>query len=251
MKSFVDGSLGARSAALTAPYADGPGCGILVRERGSFLATIARAHAAGMQVAIHAIGDLAVDWALDGIEAAQIARPDLSLRHRVVHAQITRPDQLARFVRLGAVAEIQPKFVTTDKLWVESRVGAERASHSYCWKSMLEAGVPVAGGSDGPVEPLHPLLGIFAAVTRQGMDGKPVDGWLPSERLSVDQALRLFATGGAYAAGEESWRGSLAPGMAADFVVLNRSPYAVEPGALKDLVVEMTFIAGQQLYQRA
>ena len=250
MKSFVDGSLGARSAALTEPYSDGPGCGILVRDRTEFMATVARAHAAGMQVAVHAIGDLGVDWALDAIAAAQAARPGLSLRHRVVHAQITRPDQLPRFVQLGAVAEIQPKFVTTDKLWVESRIGAARARHSYCWKTMLDAGVKLAGGSDGPVEPLHPLLGIYAAVTREGMDGGPADGWLPSERLTVDQAVRLFAVGGAYAAGQESWRGRLSPGMVADFVVLDHSPYMVAPQSIKDIEVEMTFVAGRPLFVR-
>lgn len=251
IKAFVDGSLGARSAALTEPYSDGPGSGILVRERAEFMETIRRAHTAGMQVAIHAIGDLGVDWALDGIEAAQKALPSLKLRHRVVHAQITRPDQLPRFVNLGAVAEIQPKFVTTDKLWVESRVGLERARHSYCWKTMLRSGVRCAGGSDGPVEPLHPLLGIYAAVTRSGMDGSPECGWLPDERLAVDEALRLFALGGAYAAGAESWRGSLSPGKVADFVVLDRSLDSVSPHEIKDVAVEMTYIGGQKVFSKS
>ncbi len=248
IKSFVDGSLGARSAALTEPYCDGPGSGILVRERAEFMETIRRAHSAGMQVAIHAIGDLGVDWALDAIEGAQEYRPGLALRHRVVHAQITRPDQLPRFVRLGAMAEIQPKFVTTDKLWVEARVGTERARHSYCWSTMLRSGVACAGGSDGPVEPLHPLLGIYAAVTRSGMDGEPACGWLPEERLTVDDALRLFALGGAYAEGAESWRGSLSPGKVADFVVLDRAPDAVEPHAIRDISVEMTYIDGRRVF---
>jgi predicted amidohydrolase YtcJ len=249
VKTFVDGSLGARSAALTRPYADGGGSGIIVQERGQFMRTVREAHRHGLQVAVHAIGDLAIDWALDAIEAAQEEYPAAaSLRHRVVHAQITRPDQFDRFVRLGAVAEIQPKFVGTDKLWVESRVGPERARHSYNWATMLRRGVACAGGSDGPVEPLDPLFGIHAAVTRQGADGTPAGGWLPEQRLSVDQALRVFSTGGAYAAGVESWRGRLSPGYAADFVLLDRSPDEVAPEAIRDLKVLSTFVDGRCVF---
>ena len=248
IKTFVDGSLGARSAALTRPYNDGPGAGILVQERGDFLRTVREAHRHALQVAVHAIGDLAIDWALDAIEAAQTELPGQYLRHRVVHAQITRPDQLPRFWSQDVVADIQPKFVTTDKLWVEERVGRERAQHSYCWASMIRSGVACAGGSDGPVEPLDPLLGVFAAVTRQGLDCEPVEGWLPGERLTLLEALRLFACGGAYAAGSEAWRGSLTPGHAADFVVLDRCPEHVDPREIKDLQVLATYIDGRQVY---
>ena len=251
IKTFADGSLGARSAALTESYADGPGSGILVQERDEFMGLIERAHGHGMQVAIHAIGDLAVDWALDAIEAAQRSRPaEPGRRHRVIHVQITRPDQLPRFVALGAVAEIQPVFVATDQAWVEQRIGAARAQHSYCWATMLGAGVACAGGSDGPVEPLDPLFGIWAAVNRVAWHGPADDAWLPAERLPVEAALRLFAQGGAYAAGAECWRGTLGPGQAADFVVLDRGPTEVPPSELRDLRVEMTFIAGRQVYGR-
>lgn len=264
IKFFVDGSLGARSAALTRPYADDPGnCGILVCERDAFIAGVERAHRHGMQVAVHAIGDLAVDWALDAIESAQRVgqsgppgppmppippMPPQGLRHRVVHAQITRPEHPARFVALGAVAEIQPKFVTTDKLWVEARVGPERARTSYAWKSLLDAGVHCAGGSDSPVEPIDPFLGIAAAVTRQGADGMPPGGWMPEQRLSVDEAVRLFALGGAYAGHSEQWRGSLSPGKAADFVVCDRSPDRVRPEEIGGLKVLSTFVDGRQVH---
>jgi len=190
-----------------------------------------------------------VDWSLDAIEAAQQAGPAWEPRHRVVHVQITRPDQPPRFAALGAVAEIQPKFVTTDKLWVDARVGPERARTSYCWKSLFEAGVHCAGGSDGPVEPLHPLLGLYAAVTRQGLDGQPAGGWYPEQKLSVEQAIRLFTLGGAYAGHSEQWRGSLSPGKAADFVVLDRAPDRVEPGAIKDLTVLATYIGGRCVFE--
>lgn len=250
IKTFVDGSLGARSAALARPYADDPGStGILVQSRGQFMSTVRRAHRHGLQIAIHAIGDLAIDWALDGIEAAQAEYPwGPSLRHRVVHAQITRPDHFPRFVHLGVVAEIQPKFVGTDKLWVQSRVGAERAQHSYNWATMLRQGVLCAGGSDGPVEPLDPLLGVYTAVTRQDLQGEPVGGWLPEQRLTVEQALRLFAAGGAYAGGAEGWRGRLSPGFAADFVLLDRAPDQVDPAELRHLQVLSTYIDGRCVF---
>jgi hypothetical protein len=249
IKLFVDGSLGARTAALTRPYADDPGqSGILVQPRDAFMADVQKAHRHGMQVAIHAIGDLAVDWALDAIQAAQEAGTPRALRHRVVHVQITRPEHPARFVALGAVAEIQPKFVTTDKRWVEARVGPELARTSYAWKTLLDAGVHCAGGSDAPVEPIDPLLGVAAAVTRQGADGSPPGGWLPSQRLTVEEALRLFAAGGAYAAHSEGWRGSLSPGKAADFVILDRAPDRVDPSEIKDLRVLGTFIEGREVY---
>jgi predicted amidohydrolase YtcJ len=250
IKLFVDGSLGARSAALTRPYADDPGqSGIIVQERETFMRQVAKAHSHGLQVAIHAIGDLAVDWSLDAIEAAQAAGPAWDARHRVVHVQITRPDHPPRFRALGAVAEIQPKFVTTDKLWVDARVGPELARTSYAWKTFIESGVHCAGGSDGPVEPLHPLLGLYAAVTRQGLDGLPAGGWYPEERLSVDQAMRLFTLGGAHAGHSEGWRGSLSPGKAADFVVLDRAPDRVEPAAIKDLAVLATYVGARCVYQ--
>lgn len=250
IKLFVDGSLGARTAALTRPYADDPGqSGMVVQERESFMRQVGRAHAHGFQVAIHAIGDLAVDWSLDAIEAAQVAGPRWDARHRVVHVQITRPDHPARFRALGAVAEIQPKFVTTDKLWVDARVGSELARTSYAWKTFLDAGVRCAGGSDAPVEPLQPLLGLYAAVTRQGLDGEPAGGWYPHERLSAEEAMRLFTLGGAYAGHSEQWRGSLSPGKAADFVVLDRAPDRVPPAAIKDLSVLATYISGRRVFE--
>jgi hypothetical protein len=249
-KLFADGSLGARTAALTEPYADDPAQrGILVHERDEFEALVAGAHERGMQVAIHAIGDLGVEWSLTAIERAQRAARRGDLRHRIVHAQVLRPDQPRRFARLGVVADIQPKFVGTDKLWVESRLGADRSRTSYCWRTLLKAGVRCAGGSDCPVEPLDPLLGLHAAVTRQDLKGEPDGGWQPQEKLDVDAALRLFALGGPYAANAEEQRGALSRGRAADFVVLDRSPYAVAPEELKDLRVVMTYVAGRRVYE--
>jgi predicted amidohydrolase YtcJ len=205
---------------------------------------VLRAHAAGMQVAIHAIGDLAIELSLDAIEKAQAAIPRVG-RHRIIHCQIMRPELFPRFVQLGAVAEIQPKFVTTDLRWADRRVGPERAQSAYAWKTFLQAGVAVAAGSDCPVEPIAPLLGLYAAVNRQDLEGRPAGGWKPEQKLTVDEALHAFTTGAAYAAFEESVKGTLAPGMLADLVVLDADPYRVPGPSLKDLKVQMTIIGGK------
>lgn len=245
VKIFMDGSLGASTALLSADYSDFPGQrGVKIMEESVLDDLVLQAHTAGMQVAIHAIGDLAIELSLDAIEKAQAVLPRVG-RHRIIHCQIMRQELFSRFARLGAVAEIQPKFVTTDLRWADRRVGPERAPYAYAWRTFLQAGVAVAAGSDCPVEPIAPLLGLYAAVNRQDLDGRPAGGWKPEQKLTVDEALRAFTTGAAYAAFEESVKGTLAPGMLADMVVLDADPYRVPGPALKDLKVQMTIIGGK------
>lgn len=250
VKLFADGSLGASTALLSEPYSDAPAqLGVAVQSREDLAEQVVRAHVGGMQVAIHAIGDRAIETGLDAIAKAQglVPRP---ARHRIVHCQIMRPELFARFRELRVVADVQPKFVTTDMRWTEQRVGRVRMASSYAWRTFLESGVVMAGGSDCPVEPVEPLWGIYAAVTRQDMDGNPDGGWMPEQRLTVDQAVRLFTLGGAFAAFEEGVRGTLEPGKYADLVVLSADPYRVEPGRIKDLTVEVTIVGGRVAYQR-
>lgn len=251
VKMFADGSLGASTAALSEPYSDNPSSrGIPVVTPEQMRENVVRAHRAGMQVAIHAIGDLAIGMALDAYEAALAAAPRLNHRHRIIHCQIMRPEHFERFAKLGVVADIQPKFITTDMRWAERRVGPERARTSYAWRTFLERGVHCAGGSDCPVEPLDPLLGLYSAVTREDLDGRPEGGWLPEERLTGEEALRLFTLGGAYAAFDEQDKGSIEPGKLGDLVVLDRDPTAVPGEAIKDLQVEMTVVGGRVAFQR-
>jgi hypothetical protein len=214
-----------------------------------FDAAVERGHRAGMQIAIHAIGDRGVRLSLDAIEKAQNAafRPDP--RHRIIHCQVMTLPQYGRFKQLGVVADVQPKFVTTDMLWTESRVGKEKAATSYGWKTFLDMGVATAGGSDCPVEPIEPMLGVYAAVTRCDMEGRPDGGWLPDQKIDIDRAIRMFALGGPYASFEETVKGSLQPGKMADFVVLDRDPYRVAPHELKDIDIVMTVIGGKIAYQ--
>jgi predicted amidohydrolase YtcJ len=245
IKILIDGSLGGRTAALDGDYADDPGNqGVLTMTPAELDEAVYRAHSAGMQVAIHAIGDRGARLSLDSIERALAHAPRTCHRHRIVHSQILTPELYGRYKRLGVVADIQPKFTTTDSLWALPRVGAEKAETSYCWRTFLDMGIPAAGGSDSPVEPVNPLYGIYAAVTRLDMDGKPAGGWMPEQKLTVDQALRLFTSGSAYAAFEEKKKGSIEPGKMADFVVLGADPYKVPPHTLKDLSVDMTVIGG-------
>lgn len=250
MKILIDGSLGGKTAALDGEYADDPGNeGVLIMPVEDFDAAVERGHRAGMQIAIHAIGDRGVRLSLDAIEKAQNAafRPDP--RHRIIHCQVMTLPQYGRFKQLGVVADVQPKFVTTDMLWTESRVGKEKAATSYGWKTFLDMGVATAGGSDCPVEPIEPMLGVYAAVTRCDMEGRPDGGWLPDQKIDIDRAIRMFALGGPYASFEETVKGSLQPGKMADFVVLDRDPYRVAPHELKDIDIVMTVIGGKIAYQ--
>lgn len=251
VKLFVDGSLGARTALLRAPYSDEPGTtGVTMYSVERLNEMVRKAHDSGRQVAVHAIGDRAVDLALDAIEAAVAANPRPDHRHRIVHAQALAADLIPRLARAGVVVDIQPKFTTGELFWAPARLGPEREPYSYCWRTMLEGGVRCAGGSDCPVEPLEPLWGIYAAVTRSAMDGQMAGGWLPHEKLDVMTAIKLFTVDAAYGAFEEHIKGSLEPGKLADMVVLDRAPDRIPPHEIKDLRVEMT-IAGGRIVHKA
>lgn len=251
VKIFADGSLGGGTAALSEPYSDAPDSrGIPLLEPAAMSALVAKAHTHGLQVAIHAIGDRAAEIALTAIVAAEAAEPGRDRRHRIVHCQILRQELIEQFARAGVVADIQPKFVGTDLHWAERRLGRDRLRWSYAWRSLLEAGVPCAGGSDSPVEPLEPFLGIHAAVTRCDLDNQPAGGWLAEQRLTVEEALRLFTAGGAYAGHDEASRGIVAPGYQADLAVLSANPLRVDPFALKDIQAMMTIVGGRVAFRR-
>jgi predicted amidohydrolase YtcJ len=251
VKVFSDGSLGGRTAALEAPYADDRSTsGILVTDESALKDAVYLAHAAGMQVAIHAIGDRATRISLAAINEAQSRIPRTSLRHRIVHAQILAPLLISEMKRTGVVVDVQPKFITTDMRWAQERVGAQRMRSSYAWRTMLKAGIPMAGGSDSPVEPPDTLFGIYAAVTRRDMEGNPPGGFYPNERISVSEAIRMFTLGGAYGAFEEDSKGTLEPGKLADFVVLSDDPFTVVPEDIRNIEVLMTVVGGQVAYEK-
>lgn len=248
IKVMADGSLGARTAALSTPYSDAPNeKGLSYFEQESLNSLLAAAHMAGFQIAIHAIGDYTAEQAITAIEQAQGS--DTSRRHRMVHCQILRRDLVERMAKANIVAEIQPVFLITDLHWTESRVGQERLAFSYAWKSLLEYGVNCSGGSDCPVEVLDPLLGIGAAVTRTDVTNWPAEGWLPQQKLSVREAVALFTVGSAYAEHMETKKGILKPGYLADMVLLSDDIEAVNPFAIKDMSVKLTMVDGKVVYK--
>ncbi len=239
VKIFADGSLGARTAALMEPYADEPSeTGILYYTLEQLTRLIEEADSSGFQIAVHVIGDKAVDQTVQAFEDALGKERVTKRRHRLEHASVVSPRLIKRIRSLGLLATIQPHFVVSD-FWVINRLGPERARWTYAFKSLVHKGVPVAGSSDAPVEQLSPLLGVWAAVTRERS---------PEERLSVMEALRAYTMGGAYFSFEEKVKGSIEVGKYADLAVLSHNPLKVKPDTIKDIKVEMTMVGGKIVY---
>lgn len=217
LKGFMDGSLGSRTAALLAPYADDPGNSGLLRYDQARLDTMTRERAAaGFQIGFHAIGDRAVEMALNAFSAAQSP----TMRDRIEHSQVVEPQDFLRYRALGVIASMQPSHVLTDMNWAEARLGPQRARYGYAWKAFLDAGVPVAFGTDYPVEPISPFRGIYAGITRSNEAG--TKSYFPQDKLTIDQVLFAYTQGSAYAEFSEGYKGKLLPGYLADFIVLDR-----------------------------
>jgi hypothetical protein len=240
LKIFTDGALGSQTAALEEPYLGSDDRGILTIDRDEIIAAVARAAEAGIAVAIHAIGDRAVHLALDAIEPTRATAP--SLRQKVEHVQLVRSDDLARFAGLGVVASMQPIHATSDRDLADRYWGPERIKRAYPWRTFQRSGVVLAFGSDAPVEPIDPLLGIFAAVTRRRPDD--TSAWTPEQRLTLDEALAGYARGAAYALGREQDTGTLAAGMRADAVVIDRDLARVPESELAAARVRATITGG-------
>jgi predicted amidohydrolase YtcJ len=254
VKAFADGSLGSRTAWMFKPYDDDPsnsGLPMPIMAPPAKLEGIARqADKAGIQICTHAIGDRAVSTLLDIYERIGGEHP-AAHRFRIEHAQHVRPQDFARFGKLGIVASMQPYHAIDDGRWAGRRIGHERARSSYAWRSMLNAGARLAFGSDWPVAPLDPFSGIYAAVTRATLDGKNPGGWFPEQRLTVEEALRAYTSGAAYAAFQEKEKGTISPGKLADVVVLSDDLFRIPPERIKDVRVEVTIVGGRAVYSTA
>lgn len=252
LKLLADGSLGARSAYLREDYRDNPGNrGIPIYTQRQLDRLVFMAHRRGMPVAVHAIGDGAIEMVLDAVAAAQTRCPNPSLRHGIIHCQITDPALIQRIRAQQMQVFAQPVFLEYDLSIAQARVGNPLASTSYAFKTMLEAGILVSAGSDCPVESLDPLCGLYCAVTRKDYQGRPQGGWFPEQRLSLQEALGLYTAAGARALGLAGRAGVLAPGMLADFTVFDCDLHELRPEQLRDARVEMTVMDGQVRYQRA
>jgi predicted amidohydrolase YtcJ len=248
VKLYLDGALGSRGAWLKADYADAPDTTGLPLLSDSQLGNLmSRAALDKFQVAVHAIGDKANAVALDTIEElSQTYKGDR--RWRIEHAQIVDPADIARFGANGVVASMQPQHQASDRLMAEARLGLDRLQGAYAWKSIAATGATLAFGSDAPVEPPKPFLGIGVAVTRQGGDGQPPSGWQPQGRISREAALSAYTTGAAYAMFAEDRLGRLAKGYRADFLFIDRDPMIVNPEQLRMIKVQETWVGGQQVW---
>ena len=253
VKLMADGALGSRGAALLDDYVDDPGNrGLLLLDTEQLHAATRAAAEAGFQVATHAIGDRANRIVLDVFDRVQRDVPgSRALRFRVEHAQVLAPADIPRFARLGVIASVQATHCPSDMPWAGARLGPERIEGAYAWRSLLDAGARLANGSDVPVEPANPLLGFYAAITRQDAAGHPEGGWAPAQRLTRDEALRSLTIEAAYAAHAEGALGSISEGKLADLVVLSRDIMTVEPAAVLETEVLRTLIAGETVYERA
>jgi len=257
LKAFLDGSLGGHTAALLEPYADDPKNSGLPRYDAEHLNALTKERMlAGFQIGFHAIGDKAVQMALDAFAEGEKAARDAKVkaasgeddyRLRIEHAQITTPAQIARFKELKVIASIQPSHLLTDMRWAQDRLGAKRAATSYAWLSFLNKGVALAFGTDYPFEPISPFRGLYAAVTRKSENGK--QEFFPEQRLTMDQAIAAYTTGSAFAEFEEKEKGKLTPGMLADFVVLDRDVTAVSPEKVLGTKVLRTVVGGKTVYE--
>jgi predicted amidohydrolase YtcJ len=252
LKGFSDGSLGSSTAFFFEPYADDPGTsGILHGQmfpEGIMETRILAADKAGLQVAIHAIGDRANSMILDIFEKAEAQGGARDLRFRIEHAQHLRPADIARFGRLRVIASVQPYQVIDDGRWAESKIGPARAKTTYAFRSLLDAGARLAFGSDWPVAPMDPVLGIYAAVTRRTLDEKKPDGWVPDQKIPLEDALRGFTIHAAFAEFSEADKGSLAPGKLADFTVLDRDLFRIRPEEIREARVIRTIVGGEAVF---
>ncbi len=251
IKMSLDGALGSRGAAFLEPYADDPdNSGVLRLDAGEIYETTLRGLKAGFQVAVHAIGDRANRIVLDAMEKALKEAQVSDARLRVEHAQVLDPADVPRFARLGILPSMQPTHCTTDMHWIGDRVGEQRSRYAYAWRTLLDSGVRIPGGSDAPVESVAPLPGIYAAVTRRDRNGWPEDGWHPEQIVTREEALRMFTIDAAYAAFEENIKGSLVPGKLADMAVLSRDIMKIPAAGILETEVEMTILGGKVVYTK-
>jgi predicted amidohydrolase YtcJ len=253
VKGFMDGSLGSSTAKMFDGYADNPqNKGVfLFATKGSMQSQIQSADAGGLSVAVHAIGDEANAVLLDMFDAAAKANGSKDSRFRIEHAQHLRPQDYPRFKQLGVIASMQPYHVIDDGRWAEGRIGKERCRSSYAYRSLLDDGAVLAFGSDWPVAPLDPLLGIDAAVNRRTLDGKHPDGWFPEQRITVEEAVRAYCWGSAYAGFQEGEKGTVETGKLADLVVLGRDIFdAKEKDRIGEAKVDLTVVGGKVVYER-
>ena len=252
VKIYADGALGSRGAALLEPYSDEPATsGLLTTPPDEVYAQTLAAAKAGFQVGIHAIGDRANRQVMDVFERVQGEVPgSRALRMRIEHAQILDAAEIPRFAKLGVIASMQPTHATSDMPWAAARIGNDRVEEgAYVWRKLLDSGAVIASGSDFPVEEANPMLGFYAAITRQDSAGSPAGGWTPRQRMTREEALTSFTRNGAFAAFTETLNGSIESGKLADVLVLSKDIMRVPAREILTTTVRMTITGGEIVYQ--
>ena len=253
LKGFADGSLGSTTALFYEPYRDDPStsgiAGDEMYPEGVMLERVSEADRAGLQVMIHAIGDRANDLILSIYEQVERENGKRDRRFRIEHAQHLRAQDIPRFARDGVIASMQPYHAIDDGRWAEKRIGKERIKTTYAFRSLLDSGATLAFGTDWTVAPLNPLLSIYAAVTRRTLDGKNPNGWVPEQKITVEEAVRAYTLGSAYAEFQENVKGSITAGKLADIVLLSRDIFKIDPNEIESVKVVMTMVDGRVVFE--
>lgn len=254
LKAFADGSLGSSTALFFDPYfhdSSNTGLAMDIVTDGRLKKWALKSDKANLQLSIHAIGDKANSLMLDMFEEIVKDNPQWDRRFRIEHAQHVRPEDVKRFAKMNVIASVQPYHLIDDGCWAEKRIGTERLNTTYPFKSFIDSGVKLCFGSDWSVAPLDPIMGIYAAVTRSTLDGKRPEGWIPEQKISVEDAIKCYTINNAYASFEENTKGSIEAGKLADLVVLSDDILSIDPAKIKDVKVEMTIFDGSIIYQRS
>ncbi|MEA1996627.1 MAG: amidohydrolase [Gemmatimonadota bacterium] len=250
LKAFIDGTLGSQTAALFEPFSDNPATsGLLMMPAGELDKKVLAADKEGFQICVHAIGTRGNHLVLNAYQKAAEVNGKRESRHRIEHTQILIKDDLPRFRELGVVASMQPTHCITDRKYAEKRLGRERCRYAYAWKSILISGGRIAFGTDCPVEPMDPMEGLYAAVSRKDRAGEEGEGWFPEEKLTMEQAIELYTLGSAYASFEENIKGSIEPGKLADMVVLSNNLLETPENEIMKTRVLFTIFNGRVIYR--
>jgi predicted amidohydrolase YtcJ len=251
VKGFIDGSLGSHTAAFIEPYTDlQTDTGLIVNSEEDLYRWISESDKAGLQVVIHAIGDRAINLLLNIYERVAGENGERDRRFRIEHSQHIAPGDIKRYAELKVIASMQPYHAIDDGRWAEEYIGPERIKTTYAFRSLIDSGATLAFGSDWFVAPATPLEGIYGAVTRRTLDGKNPEGWVPEEKITVEEALKAYTVNAAYASFEEDIKGSLEPGKLADFVVLDRDITSIDPVEIWDMKVWQTWVGGKKVFDR-
>jgi predicted amidohydrolase YtcJ len=253
LKGFADGSLGSTTALFYEPYKDEPGTSGIAGDEmypdGAMLKRVIEADRAGLQILIHAIGDRANDLILSIYEHVERENGQRDRRFRIEHAQHLRAQDIARFGRDKVIASMQPYHAIDDGRWAEKRIGKDRTKTTYAFRSLLDSGATLAFGTDWTVAPLNPMLTIYAAVTRRTLDGKNSKGWVPEQKISVEETVRAYTAGSAYAEFQENVKGTITPGKLADIVIVSRDIFKIDPKEIENAKVVLTIVDGKVVYE--